>query len=339
MSWFILRRLLIMIPQLLGVVIITFFLVRVIPGNPAIQQLGANATGSSVEKLTEELGLNKPILVQFTDFVAGALTGDFGKSWRTGRNVVDEIANRLPTSIEIILLAFSVTVLVGVLGGIFLARSSVKKSGKANSVARSATHVYALVAAAIPEFWLGVVLLLIFYHALGVAPAPIGLLSPATSLDQVTGMVLVDSLIAGNFAAFWDGLSHLVLPVATLAIVAIAPLMRMTASEMRIGLTSEYSRYSRAVGLREGRVVRNALRSSCGPIIMLASVQAANMIGGVVVVEKTFAIGGFGQWGISSVLGSDYPSVVAFVTVGGVLVFAIYLLADVFHAAIDSRVR
>lgn len=334
---FAVRRLALLLPQLFVVITAAFVLIRLVPGDPAASFLGGSATQEAVEQLRVKFGIDKSILVQYGDFLAGLAHGDLGMSWRTSQPVTQDIGDRFPVTFQLITLTMVFSLLIAVPGGILVAALG---RGRGSRAGRAVSRGYGLLAGAMPEFWLGLLLILIFFVGLGVAPGPFGLIdSDLTPLKSITGFVLVDALLTGNLAAFSSAVAHLTLPVITLTFVTAAPLLRMTAGEMRQALASDYVRFARSMGLSDRRVYRYALQSTAAPILTLAGVQYAVLVGGAVLIERIFSLGGFGQYGVEAVLASDYPAVLGFVTVAGTLAFVIYLLLDLVQGALDPRVR
>nr|MDQ3590256.1 ABC transporter permease [Actinomycetota bacterium] len=238
---FIGRRILQIIPVLLGVSIIVFFMVRAIPGDPAQILLGQTATQEQVQAMRAQMGLDKPVPVQYVLFLRDAFTGDLGESIVTGRPVTVELMARLPATLELTAFAMFVAVLVGVPVGVI---SAVKQY----SILDKITSVLALTGISMPIFWLAMILVVIFTVNLQLLPFP-GRLSSETTITAITGMVLVDSLLTFNFAGFWDGLKHLILPAVALGTIPMAVVTRMTRSSMLEVMNEDYVRTARAKGV------------------------------------------------------------------------------------------
>lgn len=334
---FALQRLLLLVPQLFAVVTIAFVVVRVIPGDPAAALLGGAGTEQSIRQLRRDLGIDKPIHAQYIDFLKGAVRGDLGTSWRTSQSVTDDISKRFPITLQLITLSMLFSVAIAIPLGVFVA--SVRRS-RLQRTTRAVTRVYGLMAGAVPEFWLALLLVLVFFVTLRVAPGPFGLLDPGLEAPlRVTGFVLVDAVLAGNWPAFRSAAAHLVLPVATLTFTTVAPLLRMTTTQVSRALSSEYVRHARALGVPERTAYRYAVQTASGPILTLIGVLYAFLIGGAVLVDNIFALGGFGQYAVQGVLAADYPALLGFVTVAGTFAFVVYLLLDLAQGALDPRRR
>lgn len=332
-----LRRLGLLIPQLFVVITLAFILIRIIPGDPAANLLGGAATQDAIDQLRAQYGLDQPIYVQYFAFLGGLLRGDLGISWRTSQAVTLDIAARLPVTLQLIGLAMFFSFVIAVAMSVWLSRPH---KGRQQRAGRSVARVYGLLAGAMPEFWLALLLLLLFYVWLGVAPAPFGLLSSGTTPPTpVTGFLLLDTLITGNTTAFLDVSAHFLLPVLALVFVTVAPLLKMTWSELSHAFDSEYVRFFQAMGAKRRTIYRYALQSVSAPVLTLAGVQTAMLLGNAVLIERIFSLGGFAQYGVDSVLASDYPGVLGFVTVAGAFAFIVYLVVDLIQAALDPRVR
>lgn len=330
---FIGRRLLIAAPQIIGITLVTFWLIRLLPGNPAYQLAGPYPTKETIAAIQAELGLSKPVYEQYVKYLGNLVHGDFGQSWFTTAPVSDELAKRLPATLELITVATFFIVVGGILAGVLVALSR-------RSFLDRVLDLYGSLSGAFPDFWLGLVLAYVFFFSLGWLPPPLGRLDVGVSPPpQVTGMYTIDSLIAGDWGAFRSALAHLVLPVATLVIVYMAAILKMTRSTVEEMLRSEMCTYARAAGLPDRTILRYALRNSLGPIVTLIGLTYGYLLGGAVLVEKVFSWGGLGSYVVDSVLRADYFPVQAFVLVAAVFNFAVYLIVDLVHLAVDPRVE
>ena len=238
-----LKRMLMAVPSLIGVVIVTFLLTRALPGDPAAYFAGPAASQEAIEQIRVKLGLDKPLIVQFGNYVNDLAHGDLGNSLTTGQPVGKEIKSRLPASAELTLLGLIVSMLIAVPLGILAAT-------KPGSLIDHACRVISTAGVSLPVFFTGLILVYVFYYLLGWAPAPLGRLDVFFSPPpQVTGFYLIDSLIAGNLELFWSSLKQLILPATTLAIFSLAPIARMTRASMLAVLASDFVRTARASGL------------------------------------------------------------------------------------------
>jgi peptide/nickel transport system permease protein len=320
------------IPVLLGVSIVVFFMVRAIPGDPAQLLLGQQATEEQVQQVRHNMGLDKPVIVQYGIFLADAVRGDLGDSIVTGRPVTTELLARFPATLELTAFAMLVAILVGVPVGVI---SAVKQYSWLDKF----TSVLALTGISMPIFWLAMILIVIFFVNLGWLPFP-GRLSTGYAVTSITGLVLVDSLFTLNFAAFWDGLKHLILPAIALGTIPMAVIMRMTRSSMLEVMGEDYVRTARAKGVVPWRVIfKHALRNAMLPTVTVIGLQAGLLMGGAVITETIFSWPGVGQIAYDSVNRRDYAMIQGVVLYGATLFVLVNLLVDVLYAVLDPRVR
>jgi peptide/nickel transport system permease protein len=320
------------IPVLLGVSIVVFFMVRAIPGDPAQLLLGQQATQEQVQQVRQNMGLDKPVIVQYGIFLADALRGDLGQSIVTGRPVTTELLARFPATLELTSFAMLVAILVGVPVGVI---SAVRQYSWLDKF----TSVLALTGISMPIFWLAMILIVIFFVNLGWLPFP-GRLSTGYAVTSITGLVLVDSLLTLNFPAFWDGLKHLILPAIALGTIPMAVIMRMTRSSMLEVMGEDYVRTARAKGVVPWRVVfKHALRNAMLPTVTVIGLQAGLLMGGAVITETIFSWPGVGQIAYDSVNRRDYAMIQGVVLYGATLFVLVNLIVDVLYAVLDPRVR
>jgi peptide/nickel transport system permease protein len=294
--------------------------------------LGQQATQEQVQQIRENMGLDKPIFVQYGLFLKDALRGDLGDSIVTGRPVTTELLTRLPATFELVAFAMLIAILVGVPVGVI---SAVRQY----SLLDKTTSVLALTGISMPIFWLAMVLVVIFGVNLELLPFP-GRLDPTTGITAITGFVLVDSLLTLNFAGFWDGLLHLIMPALALATIPMAVIMRMTRSSMLEVMNEDYVRTARAKGVVPWRVVfKHALRNAMLPTITVIGLQAGLLMGGAIITETIFSWPGIGLYAYNSISARDYASVQGVVLYGALLFVLINLLVDILYAILDPRVR
>lgn len=320
------------IPVLLGVSIVVFFMVRAIPGDPAQIMLGQQATQEQVQQIRENMGLDKPIFVQYGLFLKDALRGDLGDSIVTGRPVTTELLTRLPATLELTAFAMLIAILVGIPVGVI---SAVRQY----SLLDKSTSVLALTGISMPIFWLAMILVVIFGVNLELLPFP-GRLDPTTGITAITGLVLVDSLLTLNFAGFWDGLLHLIMPALALATIPMAVIMRMTRSSMLEVMNEDYVRTARAKGVVPWRVVfKHALRNAMLPTITVIGLQTGLLMGGAIITETIFSWPGIGLYTYNSISSRDYASIQGVVLYAALLFVLVNLLVDILYAILDPRVR
>ena len=312
--------------------IVVFFMVRAIPGDPAQILLGQSATEQQVAEVRNRLGLDEPIFVQYWLFLKDALRGDLGNSIVTGRPVTTELIEKFPATLELTMFAMFIAVIVGVPVGVI---SAVRQY----SVLDKVTSVFALTGISMPIFWLAMILVVIFGVNLGILPFP-GRLGSETSITAITGLVLVDSLLTFNFAGFWDGLLHLIMPAIALGTIPMAVIMRMTRSSMLEVMNEDYVRTARAKGVVPWRVVfKHALRNAMLPVVTVIGLQVGLLMGGAIITEIIFSWPGVGLYTYESVNRRDYASIQGVVLYGATLFVLVNLLVDVLYAVFDPRVR
>jgi ABC-type dipeptide/oligopeptide/nickel transport system permease component len=330
----ILKRLLVALPNLAGVIVVTFLLTRAIPGDPAAYFAGASATTEAVEQVRRQLGLDRPLLEQFFRYVADLARGDLGLSLTTGQPVLQELLARLPASLELVLLALLLACAVAIPLGV---AAATRPGSWIDQFARLVTTA----GVSLPTFFTGLLLAYVFYFLLGWAPSPLGRLDPMFSPPPtVSGLYLVDAALAGDRAMWWAAAKQLVLPVLTMAIFVLAPIARMTRASMLAVLSSDFVRTARASGLSRGTVlVRYALRNALLPVVTTLGMVFGFMIGSSVVIEKVFGWPGVGSYAIDALTASDYAPVQGFVLAMGILFVLLNLLIDVLYVVIDPRVK
>jgi peptide/nickel transport system permease protein len=321
-----------MIPVLLGVSIVVFLMVRAIPGDPAQILLGQTATQQQVHQLRVEMGLDKPVPIQYLLFLKDAVRGDLGNSIVTGRPVTTELLARFPATLELTVFAMFIAIIVGVPVGVI---SAVKQYSWLDKF----TSVLALVGISMPIFWLAMILIVIFGVNLELLPFP-GRLGTNTSITAVTGLVLVDSLLTLNFAGFWDGILHLIMPAIALGTIPMAVVMRMTRSSMLEVMGEDYVRTARAKGVIPWRVIfKHALRNAMLPTVTVIGLQVGLLMGGAVITETIFSWPGVGQIAYESIYRRDYAMIQGVVLYAAALFVLVNLLVDVLYAVLDPRVR
>jgi peptide/nickel transport system permease protein len=327
------RRLIAAVPSLFGVVVITFILTRALPGDPAAYFAGGAATAEAIEQVRRQLGLDRLLAEQFLHYLGDLGRGELGLSLTTGQPVLTEIAQRLPASLEIVLVALVVACAIAVPLGVLAA---VRQGSWIDQVCRVITTA----GVSLPTFFTGLLLAYFFYYLLGWAPSPMGRLDPMFSAPPtVTGFLLIDSLIAREGAVWWAAMKQLSLPVATMAIFVLAPIARMTRASMLGVLGSDFIRTARASGLTPITVLfAYALRNALLPVITTLGMVFGFMLGGSVIVEKVFGWPGIGSYAIDALTASDYAPVQGFVLTMGVLFVFVNLLVDLLYLVVDPRV-
>ncbi len=326
------KRLALTIPTLIGVSIIVFLLIHMIPGDPIDIMMGDRITDETRAAMEKMLGFDQPLHIQYWQWFTNALHGDFGVSIRSGQPVFQEILDRLPATVELTVLALLIAVVFGIFFGVTAARYR-------NTIIDQSMIGFSLLGVSIPIFWLGMMLIFFFSVILGWLPVS-GRISMGTTITSVTGLYLVDSLISGNFNAFMDALKHLLLPAFSLATVSLALVVRVTRSSMLDVLSEDYIRTARAKGLRERKVVyTHALKNAMIPVVTVIGLQLAKLMGGAILTETVFSWPGIGRLLINAIGFRDYPVVQGVVFFVAFAFILMNIIVDLLYAYLDPRIR
>jgi ABC-type dipeptide/oligopeptide/nickel transport system permease component len=326
-------RLTVAIPQLFGIAVLAFFLLKLIPGDPAPMMLGPLATQEAVDKLRAEMGLDQPLPQQFVAYLGRLVHGDLGRSWQTTNSVLFDLGQRLPATLELVTLGLLLAIAIGLPLGLFAGRKP------AGAIARVA-DTYTVGAGALPDFWLALVLIFLFYSILHWAPPPVGRLDFATlAPDRVTGSYALDALLRSEFETARSALAQMILPVLTLGLVYSVPVLNMTRVTVQRLNDSDFVRFADAKGLRPGRVSRQVLRNALPSIVTVIGVLYGTLVGSVVLVEVVFAWGGAGQYAVSAVLNADINASLGFILMAAVVSLLVHLIVDFVIVALDPRQR
>jgi peptide/nickel transport system permease protein len=329
-----LRFLPVMALTYLGLLAVTFFIGRVVPVDPVLAVLGDRATEDQMAQMREAMGLNKPLWEQFASYVAKIVQGDFGVSVLTARPVLDDIIRVFPATLELATVGIIIGVGIGVPLGVWAA---VRRGKFADQLVR----VMGLIGYSVPIFWLGLMGLVLFYAKLDWVSGPgrIGI-AFAYSVPTVTGLVLVDSALAGEWQAFRSALSHLALPAALLGYFSLAYISRMTRSFMLKELSQEYIVAARAKGLSEATIIwRHALRNAAVPLVTVIALSYAGLLEGSVLTETVFAWPGLGLYITNSLQNADMNAVLGGTLVVGSIFIALNLFSDLMYRLLDPRTR
>lgn len=330
---FLLRRLVGIVPTLLGVVVATFLLTHLLPGDPAVFFANSPAAdAATIQAIRVHLGLDQPLWRQFLIYLGGLLHGDLGSSITTGQPVATDLLQRLPASAELTVVAFILAVLIALPLGIGAAL-------RPGSILDHACRLISTAGISLPTFVTGLLLIYFFYFLAGIAPEPIGRMDAfAIPPPTLTGFLLIDTLLAGDLAGFGSVAAQLALPSLTMALFALAPLARMTRAAMLGALGSEFIRTARAHGLRPRMIVMSyALRNAMLPVITTFGMVFSYMLGANVLVERVFAWPGVGSYALQSLLNLDYAPVQGFMLLMAFIFVVMNLLIDVAYAVVDPR--
>jgi peptide/nickel transport system permease protein len=348
LTQYIIRRLVSVLPTVLGVTFVIFMFLRLIPGDPAVAMLGEHAAEENVERIREQLGLNRPLFLdrealvegdvkgffdsQYLLFLGRLLRGDLGNSIHRRIAIADELKLRFPATVELALLSMLIAVLIGVPVGI-------ASAARRNSVLDSVSMVGALVGVSMPIFWLGLMEMMLFAVILQWLPSG-GRLDHSIDIEAVTSLLMIDSIIAGDLDALVDVLKHLAMPAIALATIPTAIIARMTRSSVLEVLQEDYIRTAHAKGLREQVVlVRHALKNAFLPVVTIIGLQAGSLLAGAVLTETIFSWPGIGKWVYDAILGRDYPVVQGGTLLVTLIIVGINLLVDISYVFLDPRIH
>ena len=353
---YIAQRLVASIPVLIGILFVTFTLARVLPGDPCRAALGERATDELCNAYIKRFGLDRPIITQFGIYMNDMVHGDFGRSFRYGRPVMDLLIERLPVTLELTLAALTLSSVLGVLAGIL---SAIRR----NSPIDVGTMLLANVGVSMPVFWLGLMLAYVFALLLKDTPfwlAPSGRNSPGMTIPSLaeawhvtstqgvsysilqflSNLHLFNALVTGNWAFFWDTVKHLILPAAALSTIPMSIIARMTRSSLLEVLGQDYIRTARAKGLREAVVVsRHAMRNALLPVVTVVGLSLGSLLGGAVLTETIFNFAGMGRLLFDAIQARDYTIVQSVTLVVAVVFVVVNLVVDLSYAFLDPRIR
>lgn len=327
-----LKRILMAIPVILGIVTIVFVLMRVFSSNPAYLLLGQRASAERVAELTSYLGLDQPIWKQYVIYLGQMLQGDFGDSLFSGLPVMQEIGERLPATIELALFSVLIASVLGVSLGVICAV-------KQNSALDRLCQVGGLVGVSLPKFWLGLMLIILFAVNLGWLPVS-GRFDFMNRPETITGFMILDSIITGNWAALGSTLRYMLLPGVSIAIASVGTIMRYTRSTMLETIRQDYIRTARAKGLRERVVIiHHALKNALIPIVTVIGMELGGLFSGSVLVETIFAWPGVGKYIVDGINNSDYAVVQGGCVLVAVIAVGMNLVVDLMYGLLDPRIR
>ena len=335
LRYYVIRRLLASILVILGVVIFTFVISRVVPSNPAALYAGSHPTAQDIASAKRILHLNQPLYIQLYYYLTSLIQGNFGNSLLTHTPVLKSILDVLPNTLTLISVSMILAFLIGVPVGVL---SAVRMKGWFDKISR----VFAAVSVSLPPFWLALLFQIFFFSFLRLLPLE-GYLDPnlqfSGNFHTVTGSFLIDSLITGNFTAFWNVLWHMILPAFTLAAYPIGLIVRQVRSSM-IGVMQEnYIRTARAYGVGQRRIeFIYSLKNAIIPTLVVLGLTFAYSLTGAFFVEEIFGLSGLGQYAALAILSTDYPAIVGVTIIGTIFYVAINLVTDIAQAALDPRI-
>lgn len=336
MKKYLAQRIAMLFGILFGVLLLTFILSRMLPGSPVEMMLGHRPTPEQVALAKLELGLDKPMPVQFIYYIGNLVQGDWGTSLRTGRPVIDDLAIRFGATFELTTIALILVVVIGIPAGIL---SAVKQ----NSVLDHITRTTSIAGMALPIFLIGMLLQMLFYGKLGWLPLQ-GRIGSEIALDfgfdKVTGFYLIDSLVAGQWEAFVSSVRHLVLPVLSLVIASVAVVTRITRNTMVEVLREDHIKTLRAYGVPRHKIYyRYALKATLIPLLTVIGLTYGYMLGGSVVIEYVFDWPGMGGYVVGAITQSDYPAVMGVTILLASIYLSLNLIIDLLYQQVDPRLK
>jgi len=328
-----LERIAQLVPVLLGVSLIAFTMMALTPGDPVQIMIGDQAISAEQEaQLRHDMGLDRPMAERFVIFLGNAAHLDFGESFYHHRPVAEVIAERLPATIELSLVALIVALVTAIPLGVLAA---IRK----NSIFDRIATVGSLLGVSLPGFWFGILLLMLFAVRLHILPVS-GRIGFDAEVPSLTGFLLIDTLAAGNLRAFGDALAHLILPAVTLGLPMTAILMRVTRTSMLEVLRQDYVTFADAKGLSRGRVLfRHALKNALIPTVSVAAIETGSLLGGNMIVETVFGWPGLGRLVVESIFLRNYPLVQAAVLFYAVTYVLLNFVADLLYTVLNPRVK
>ncbi len=330
---YLVRRALLLVLTLLGLSFVIFFVSRVVPADPARLAAGPYATETMVQRLRTEFGLDRSLPVQYWSYLSGVLRGDFGRSIRTRRPVSQDLGRYYPATLELVLCSLLFASFAGILFGCISAVYH-------NRLLDHATRLASVTGVGLPDFWLALMLQLLLAAQLGALPIGGRLPSAVASPPSITRLLILDSLLTGNWDTFVTSLRHIVLPAFSLSFPALASLTRLTRAEALDVLSSDYVRTARAKGLVERRVIgRHMLRNALIPTTTMIGLRFVWMLGGTVMVETVFNWPGLGLYIVQAATFSDFNGIMGGALLLGVNVGVVTLLVDLLYGVLDPRIR
>lgn len=326
------RRILGAIPVLLGISFLVFMLMHIAPGDPVSLLLGDDATPADIEQTRRELGLDQPLLVQYWDFLSRAVRGDFGRSLKFNEPVMKLVFERLPATIELAFISLIVAIIIAVPLGVY---SAIKH----NSLFDHAGMSVALIGVSLPNFWLGIMLIYFLGGQLNLLPVA-GRIEYGIEVKPITHLYLIDSLITGNFTAFWSALQHLLMPAFTLGTSLAAIVTRISRSSVLEVMRQDFITTARAKGLSEKAVIwRHILRNAMITIVTILGLQLGALLNGSVITETVFSYPGIGELLIQSISARDYKLTQVLILFFAMIYFVVNLLTDFLYSWIDPRIK
>jgi peptide/nickel transport system permease protein len=334
MRRYVIRRLGLAALTLAGIVITVFIVSHILPGNPALVQAGGQANAHTLRQIEQQMGLNRSLAAQFGSYLGNIVNGSLGTSYTTGNTVAHDLLTRLPATAE---LAVASTILATIIGVPLGVAAGLREGSVTDWVGRAG----AIIGTSIPLYWLGLILIVIFYANLHIFPAPTGEVNAFAAVPpSYTHSLILDSLLSGNWSTFFDALSHLALPAITLGIVETAPILKITRSATLEAAGSDYVRTARAYGLSRWEILKNdILRNAATRVLTALGIVFGFLLGGSILVERIYDWPGVGLYAWNAVTTTDYNAIEGYILLIGVMYVLLNLAVDLLYAVADPRIR
>jgi ABC-type dipeptide/oligopeptide/nickel transport system permease component len=334
MRRYIIRRLGLAVLTLAGIIVVVFLVTHILPGNPALVTTGGYANRHTLQAIEQQMGLNRSLAAQFGSYLANIVHGTLGTSYTTGNTVAHDLLTRLPATAELAVASTIIATIIGIPAGII---AGMRQGSGADWIGRMA----AIVGTSIPLYWLGLVLIVIFYADLHIAPAPSGEVNAfAVVPPSYTHSLILDSLLSGNWSTFFDALRHLALPAVTLGVVETAPILKITRSATLEVERSDYVRTARAYGLSRWEILKSdVLRNVATRVLTALGVVFGFLLGGSILVERIYDWPGMGLYAWNAVTTTDYNAIQGYILVVGIVYVLLNLVVDLLYSVVDPRIR
>ncbi|MGE0315816.1 MAG: ABC transporter permease [Lautropia sp.] len=328
---FVVVRLLVSVPVIIGIVFLTFMLIRIGGADPVALLAGPIADEPMLAAIRAQLQLDRPLLEQFLAYLTRLLQGDLGVSWQGGAPVLHEIRTLFPATLELVLLSVGLAALIGIPVGL-------RAAARPNGLFDQMTRFWSLAGFSIPTYWMGLMAILVFFYVLRWAPPPMGRIGmEVVAPDVVTGSTVLDSLISANWEALRSALAHLALPVACFTLLAAAPIIKHARAIAIDVMASDYVRYARANGFSRATVRRIALRNALGPILAFFGSELTSLLAAAALIEFIFSWGGLGQWGLNAILLGDFAVVQGYVLTLALFSVVVFMVIDLLILLLEPR--
>ncbi len=326
------KRLLFLIPQLVGIASLVFITLRVLPGDPAVLIVGPLGDEETIQAVTEGLGLDQPLHLQYFRYLGDLVRLDLGSSWSTTNTVVDDLGSRLPATVELITLGTLIGLFIGILLGAIAALWR-------NTVWDHLIRLVSLSGISMPNFWLGLIFIFLFSFLFSWFPSPLGRIGLAVDPPRdITGLYVLDSLLTLDGSALKSSLRHIALPAFTMSFIIMSPIVKTARSSIIEAMTADYVTHTRVSGLSIRRTRMYAIRGALPPIITILGVLYSHMLGGAVLIEVIYSWPGVAKYAVDSIINTDYAPVQGFVVLAAAWTVLVYLIVDILYVSLDPRI-